>query len=76
MTYRNLSGKTMEFRWQPHKEPYKDQIKLDGTPLVLSQEILHKNPWVYQKTGGPLMIQLGGQRLTYDFDKWSVESRP
>ena len=36
MTYRNLTGKTLEFRWQPHKEPYKDQLKVDGKPLELS----------------------------------------
>ena len=76
MTYRTLSGKNMEFRWQPHEEPYKDHLKIDGRPLVFSQELLHKNPWVYQKTGGPLLIQHDGRRLTYDFDKWTrMESR-
>ena len=76
MTYRTLSGKIMEFRWQPHKEPYKDQLKVDGTPLVFSQEILHKNPWVYQKVGGPLMIRHEDRKLTCDFDKWTREVRP
>jgi hypothetical protein len=70
MKYRTLAGKVMEFTWQPHTEPFKDQLKVDGSPLVFSQEFLHKNPMVYQKTGGPLLIQHDGRRLTYDFEKW------
>lgn len=76
LTYRTLAGKTMEFRWQPHKDPYKDQLKVDGAPLVFSQEILHQNPWVYQKVGGPLTIRHDDRRLTFDFDKWTREVRP
>lgn len=70
MKYRTLSGKIMEFRWQPHEEPYKDQLKVGGQALEFPQELLHRNPWVYQKVGGPLLIQHEGRRLTYDFDKW------
>ncbi len=70
MKYRTLSGKLMEFRWQPHKEPYNGHLKVDGKPLVFSQEILHSNPMVHQKTGGPLVIRHGGRKLTYDFIKW------
>jgi len=70
MKYRTLSGKIMEFRWQPHEEPYKDQLKVGGQPVEFSQELLHRNPWVYQKVGGPLLIQYEGRRLAYDFDKW------
>jgi hypothetical protein len=76
MKYRTLSGKLMEFQWQPHKEPYKDHLKVDGKPLVFSQEILHENPMVHQKTGGPLIIGHNGKKLTYDFEKWEkTESR-
>lgn len=71
MKYRTLAGKLMEFRWQPHKEAYGDHLKVDGVPLVFSQELLHRNPMVYQKTGGPLLIQVGGKRLSYDFVKWT-----
>jgi hypothetical protein len=76
MKYRTLSGRTMEFSWQPHQEPYKDQLKVDGTPLVFSRELLHKNPMVHQKTGGPLMIQHDGRRLTYDFENWRKSESP
>jgi hypothetical protein len=76
MKYRTLSGKLMDFKWQPHKEPYDDHLKVDGKPIVFSPEILHKNPMVHQKTGGPLMIRHGGRTLTYDFRKWErTESR-
>jgi hypothetical protein len=76
MKYRALSGRLMEFTWQPHTEPYKDQLKVDGAPLVFSQELLHQNPMVHQKTGGPLMIQHDGRRLTYDFEKWEKSESP
>ena len=76
MTYQNLAGKKMEFRWQPHKEAYKDQMKVDGSPLAFSREFLQRNSWVYQKTGGPLMIQVDGRRLTLDFDKWTRTATP
>lgn len=66
----------MEFRWQPHKEAYKDQLKIDGQPLVFSQDFLHRNPWVYQKTGGPLLIQHDGRRLTLDFENWTRTETP
>jgi hypothetical protein len=71
MRYRTLTGRLMEFRWQAHEEPYKDHLMVDGRPLVFSKELLHRNPWVYQKPYGPLLIQHGGRRLTYDFDKWT-----
>jgi hypothetical protein len=76
MKYRTLGGRVMEFRWQPHKEPYKDQLKVDGTPLVFSTELLHRNPWVHQKVGGPLMIQHDGRRTTLDFDQWTRTETP
>jgi hypothetical protein len=60
----------MEFQWQPHKEPYNGHLKVDGKPLVFSQEILHENPMVHQKTGGPLIIEHNGKKLIYDFEKW------
>ena len=71
MKYRTLAGRIMEFNWQPHAEPYNEHLKVNGSPIVFSRELLHKNPMVHQKTGGPLMIQLHGRRLTYDFEKWS-----
>ncbi len=74
--YRTLAGNEMEFTWQPHQEPYKDHLKVDGTPMVFPQDLLHRNPMVYQKTGGPLMIQTDGLRLTYDFEKWQKSESP
>ena len=76
IAYRTLAGDTMEFRWQPHKEAYKDQMKVNGRPLEFSTELLHRNPWVYQKVGGPLMIRMGDRRLTLDFDKWTRTQSP
>lgn len=71
ITYRGLTGKTMEFRWQPHKEAYKDQMKVDGVPLVFDDSVLFRNPMVYQKTGGPLEISDGSRREVWDFSTWT-----
>lgn len=71
MRYRTLTGRIMEFRWQPHKQPYQDQLKVDGTPLVFDDRMLFKNPWVEQKVGGPLVIQDGKRRLVWDFATWT-----
>lgn len=66
----------MEFRWQLHTEPYKDQLKIDGQAVEFSKEFLHKNPWVTQKVHGPLIILHDDRRLTYDFEKWTrIESK-
>ena len=46
-------------------------LKVDGSPVVFSQKLLHQNPLVRQKTGGPLIIQYQGRRLTYDFANWT-----
>ncbi len=73
--YKTLSGNVMEFRWQPHTEPYKDQLKIDGRPVAFPQEFLYSNPWVTQKVGGPLLIQCEGLRLDYDFKKWTCTGR-
>ena len=71
LRYRALSGKTMDFRWQPHEVTYVDQLKLDGRTLVFSREFLHRNPWVQQEVGGPLRIEHGGRVLSYDFKNWT-----
>jgi hypothetical protein len=70
MKYRTLTGRIMEFNWQPHSEPYNAHLKVNNSPVVFSQDLLHQNPMVHQKTGGPLTIQLHGRRLTYDFENW------
>ena len=76
MKYTNLAGNVMEFTWQPHKEPYQDQQKVDGSPIIFSHEWLHKNPMVAQKTGGPLIIEHAGHRLTFDFETWEKREPP
>ena len=76
MTYRNLAGKTMEFRWQPHKKPYRDQLKIDGTPLVFDDTWLQFNSLVRQKVGGPLFIRIGDKLHCWDFDTWQRSVRP
>lgn len=70
LIYRNLGGHLMEFRWQPHTEPYKDHLKLDGKTVSFDPSILHRNPFVHQKTGGPLVIRDGKRRFTWDFESW------
>jgi hypothetical protein len=71
MRYRTLTGRIMEFRWQPHKAPYQDQLKVDGNPLVFDDRMLFKNPWVEQKVGGPLVIRDDKRRLVWDFATWT-----
>ena len=71
MRYRSLTGKILEFQWQPHKQPYQDQLKVDGKPLVFDDTILHQNPWVDQKVGGPLILRNGQRRLQWDFSNWT-----
>jgi hypothetical protein len=71
MRYRNLTGRILEFRWQPHKQPYQDQLKVDGKSVTFDDGVLHHNPWVDQKTGGPLTIRDGQHRLTWDFAAWT-----
>jgi hypothetical protein len=70
MEYRTLSRTLMQFDWQPHAAAYVDQLKVDGKPVVFSNDDLHRNPWVAQKVGEPLVIRHGGKRLTFDFGKW------
>jgi hypothetical protein len=76
MTYRNLAGKTMEFRWQPHKEPYSDHLKINGEPRVFDSTRLHHNPFVRQQVGGPLHILDGEVLHIWDFESWQRSRRP
>ena len=76
MTYRNLAGRTMEFQWQPHKEPYADHLRIDGKPLVFDSTRLHHNPVVHQQVGGPLEIRDGNTLHIWDFESWQRRTRP
>jgi hypothetical protein len=67
LRYRNLAGREMEFRWQPHAERYAAHQTIDGKAREFSNEWLLVNPWVKQMTGGPLVIDIGGDRLSYEF---------
>lgn len=70
--YRNLAGQILDLRFQPHGEPYTDQMKVDGKPLDFSREYLFNNPWVRQRVDSPqLHISIGGSKLSYDFDRWT-----
>jgi hypothetical protein len=73
--YRTLAGVTMDFRWQRHEEPYKNHLKINGSPLVFSREFLHRNPWVQQKVDGPLTIAHSGEETIWDFGKWTRQNR-
>jgi hypothetical protein len=76
LTYRNLAGRTMEFRWQPHKEPYSDHLMIDDKPLVFDATRLHHNPFARQQVGGPLYIRDGEILHIWDFESWQRNSRP
>lgn len=70
LTYRNLAGRTMEFRWQAHAEPYKDHMRVDGRPIVFDSTMLHRNALVSQKVGGPLIVHDGPRVHIWDFKTW------
>jgi hypothetical protein len=78
LTYKNLTGALMEFRWMPHGAQYSDQLKVDGALLVFSKVMLQENPWVHQDVDGPLLIREGNLQakpgdnvFTWDFGKWT-----
>lgn len=44
---------------------------MDGKPLGFDDTMLHQNPWVEQKVGGPLILRDGQRRLHWDFAEWT-----
>ena len=75
MTYRNLAGRTMEFRWQPHAEPYDDHLKVDGKARIFDKTLLHHNPFVRQKVGESLHVLDGSRIHIWDFQEWQRRNR-
>jgi hypothetical protein len=72
LRYTSLMGHTLDLTWLPHNETYTGQSKVDGRVIEYPSWPLLKNPWVFQQTNSPyLAITIGGQRLEYDFAKWT-----
>lgn len=71
LRFRNLNGKWLQRTWLPHGQPYAGQARIDDRAVEYSAWLLHENPWVRQDRDSPsLRIEINGQTLSYDFDKW------
>jgi hypothetical protein len=72
ITARALDGSILEITHRPHKEPYKDQHRINGRPVDYTAFPLFGNPWVNQVLGGErLAIRHGVTTLIYDFGQWA-----
>ena len=72
LTVRTLDGTILEINHRPHKEPYKDQHRINGRTVPYDKFPHFGNPWVNQALGGDkLVIRHGGSVLSYDFGSWS-----
>lgn len=72
ITYRSLSGNTLELTYLPHKVKYSDQCKIDGKTVEYESWPLHHSDWVEQaKDGGTLKILIDEKSLLYDFANWT-----
>jgi hypothetical protein len=76
MIYLSLAGRSMDFRWQPHKEAYDGHLKVDGKLVILDSARLHHNPLVRQQVGGALHVRAGGELHIWDFEAWKRSTRP
>jgi hypothetical protein len=72
LRFTSLTGHTLDLTWLSHKAAYTGQSKVDGQALDYASWPLLTNPWVFQQTNSPqLTINIGGQRLEYDFANWT-----
>lgn len=72
LRYTSLTGHTLDLTWLPHNARYTDQSKVDGRAVDYASWPQLKNPWVIQQLNSPkLTIAIGGQRLEYDFSRWT-----
>ena len=72
LVYTSLSGRKLELAWQPHKEKYAGQARIDGKPVDYASWPMLQNPWVNQAADVPILrIRHDDRTLTYDFEKWT-----
>ena len=72
LRYISRTGHTLDLTWLPHQARYTDQSKVDGRAVDYASWPQLKNPWVFQETNSSnLTIAIGGQRLEYDFSRWT-----
>lgn len=72
MRFTSRTGHTLDLTWLPHQARYTGQSKVDGRAVDYASWPELKNPWVIQQPNSPnLSITIGGQRLDYDFSRWT-----
>lgn len=77
LTARALDGTILEITHRPHKEPYKDQHRINGKAVPYDKFPHFGNPWLNQPLGDDkLVIRHKGAELSYDFLAWSRSREP
>jgi hypothetical protein len=72
LRFTSLTGHTLDLTWLPHQARYAGQSKVDGVTVDYALWPELKNPWVFQQTNSPnLTVTIGGQKLEYDFARWT-----
>lgn len=72
LRFTSRTGHTLDLTWLPHQARYTDQSKVDGRAVDYASWPELKNPWVFQQPNSPnLSITIAGQRLEYDFSRWT-----
>ena len=72
LRYTSLNGHKLDLTWMAHKARYTDQSKVNERVVDYASWPLFKNQWVFQQTNSPnLFINYRGQKLEYDFGKWT-----
>lgn len=66
LRYRSLSGDWLEIEFNNFKKVNGEEIDLENWPLL-------GNPWMHQEVNGKkLVLEHGGEKRVYDFEKWEV----
>jgi hypothetical protein len=72
LRYTSPTGQSLDLTWLPHRSRYTDQSKVNGLAVNYGSWPLLKNPWVSQQVNSPkLTISIAGERLEYDFSRWT-----
>lgn len=66
LRYRSLSGDWLEIEFNNFKKVNGEKIDLENWPLL-------GNPWMnHEVNGKKLVLEHGGEKRVYDFEKWEV----
>lgn len=69
LTYKSLSGDVLEIKFNGYKKLNGELIDFENWPLL-------ENPWMHQDyKGSQLILNHGGEKRIYDFDKWVIEDK-